>query len=81
MFNMQWEGIPYLTGEMRVDTFDVRLSSFIPQLHSNGASHSYPDGPGYLLKGGNKFFSLVCTTRRVEDGPDVQRDLGRIWIS
>lgn len=71
--------MPYLTGELRVDALDVRLSAIIPQLHTNGSVQSHPNRPRHLVKGGNQLFSLLCTATRVEDRPDVQWDLRVRW--
>lgn len=61
----------YLTGELRVDAFDVSLSTIISQRHTNGSPQLYPNRPSHLVERENKLFSLISTATRVKDGPGV----------
>ena len=65
----------YITGELGVDAFDVRVSAVIPELHVRGPGQPEAYRPCHLPKGVYQLFNLTSSAPRVEDGPAVQGNL------
>lgn len=71
--------LTYLTGDLSMDALDVGVGVIVLHRHKSGPPHLDTHGPWQFAEDIGQLFSLRCTALSIEDGPVVQRDLGRTW--
>lgn len=71
--------LTYLTGDLSMDALDVGVGVIVLHWHKSGPPHLDTHGPWQFAEDIGQLFSLRCTALSIEDGPVVQRDLGRTW--
>lgn len=71
--------LTYLTGDLSMDALDVGVGVIVLHRHKSGPPHLDTHGPWQFDEDIDQLFSLRCTALSIEDGPVVQRDLGRTW--